>query len=351
MNLVDFNNFSSIDIDDMLGHISDLPDQLIKAWDLGFSSTLPAFLPIKQVVVAGMGGSAIGADLVASFLADRAAVPFFIQRDYDLPAFAFGKETLVIISSHSGNTEEALSAFKAAIRSNCQLFIITTGGKALADAQAINAPVWVFSHTGQPRSAVGYSFGLLLALFVRLGLVSDLSNEVKNTVNLMHEFMKALKPETPVRANPAKRLAGQLAGRHITIFGSGFMAPVARRWKCQFNEVAKTIASFEVLPEADHNTLAGICHPEEAIEKEIAIFIQASTDHARNIKRVLETRQIMLVEGINTDLFEAKGQTRLEQMWTTILFGDFVSYYLAILYDIDPTAIPPIVALKEAMSN
>lgn len=351
MNLDDFNSFSSIDIDDMLGQISGLPKQLNNAWEMGLTLPLPALSNIKQVVIAGMGGSAIGADLVASFLADRASVPLFIQRDYDLPAFAFGKDTLVIISSHSGNTEEALSAFEAGIRNNCQLLVITTGGKALAEAKSMDKPVWVFSHDGQPRSAVGYSFGLLLALFVRLGLVSDLSNEVKNTVTLMLDFVKALSPETPVRANPAKRLAGQLVGRHITIFGSGFMAPVARRWKCQFNEVAKTIASFEVLPEADHNTLAGICHPQEAIEKEIAVFIQASTDYVRNNKRVLETRQIMLVEGINTDLYNAKGQTRLEQMWTTILFGDFVSYYLAILYDIDPTAIPPILALKEAMSQ
>jgi glucose/mannose-6-phosphate isomerase len=351
MNLDEYQNFSSIDVDNMLSHVNGLPNQLEQAWNLGLTLPLPAMDPVKQVVISGMGGSAIGADLLASFLSDRATVPVMIQRDYGLPAYAFGKDTLVVVSSHSGNTEESLSAFEAACRSHCQVVVITTGGKALTEAQAAGVPAWVFVHTGQPRAAVGFSFGLLLALFVRLGLVSDLAEEVQQTVKLMQDFAKEIGVEMPVKSNIAKRLAGQLVGRHVTIFGSGFMAPVARRWKCQINEVAKAIASFEILPEADHNTLAGICYPQEALDKEIAIFLQASADQVRNQKRVNETRQIMMVEGINTDILEARGTNRLEQMWSTILLGDYVSYYLAMLYEVDPTAIAPIWSLKEAMSK
>jgi len=351
MNLDDFEKFKSLDVDDMISHIKGLPAQLQSAWDLGLKLPLPKMSPVTRVVIAGMGGSAIGADLLASFLADRTTVPVIVHRDYGLPAFAFGKETLVVVSSHSGNTEESLSAFEEANRSGCQMLVITTGGRLLADAQSAGLPSWVFVHKGQPRAAVGFSFGLLLALFVRLGLVSDLANEVTDTVKLMRELAAEVAVEVPIRNNPAKRLAGQLVGRHTTIFGSGFMSPVARRWKCQFNEVAKSIASFEFLPEADHNTLAGIYFPESVFDEEIAIFLQASKDNVRNQKRVVETRQVMLEEGLNTDMFPARGDNRFSQMWTTILFGDYVSYYLAMLYDIDPTAINPISALKESMAK
>lgn len=349
MNLDTNDQFASIDVEDMLSHIASLPDQLQKAWELGLSLQLPAMGVVKNVVIAGMGGSAIGADLLASFLLDRVTVPVMVQREYGLPAFVFGKETLVVVSSHSGNTEESISAFEAACRSNCQVLVISTGGKILADAQSAHVPAWVFKHDGQPRSALGYTFGLLLALFVRLGLVSDLGAELKQTVRLMKELQKNISDNVPIKNNPAKRLAGQLVGRHITVFGSGFMSPVARRWKCQFNECAKTIASFEFLPEADHNTLAGICFPREALDKEMAVFLQASTDGERNQKRVLETKQIMMLEGINTDLVDARGQSRLEQLWSSVLFGDYVAYYLAISYDVDPTAIDPIWALKDTL--
>jgi glucose/mannose-6-phosphate isomerase len=129
------------------------------------------------------------------------------------------------------------------------------------------------------------------------------------------------------------------------------MAPVARRWKSQINELAKAVASYEVLPEADNNALGGIYFPQEALDKEIAVFLQSSLEHASNQLRVTETRQIMMCEGINTDLVHIKGRTRLDQIWYGILLGDFVACYLAMCYEVDPTPIPSILALKEAMNR
>ncbi|KAF0112127.1 MAG: glucose/mannose-6-phosphate isomerase [Chloroflexi bacterium] len=351
MNLDNPKEFARLDTENMIGHIVGLPDQLQNAWKLGLQLPLPNMNSINRVVIAGMGGSAIGADLLTSYLIDRVTVPVMIHRDYNLPAFANGRETLVIVSSHSGNTEESLSAFDEACRNHCQVIAVTTGGKLLSKAKMAGLPAWQFEHNGQPRAAVGFSFGLLLALFVRLGLLSDPSADLEETINVMRETSQLLQIDVPVKNNPAKRLAGQMVGRHVTIFGSGFMAPVARRWKCQFNEVANAIASFEALPEADHNTLAGICNPADVLQKEMAVFLRATADLPRNQKRVDETRQIMLLEGLNTDMINAKGETRLAQMWTSLLFGDYVSYYLAIAYDVNPTTIAPIMALKEAMSQ
>jgi glucose/mannose-6-phosphate isomerase len=350
MNLDDHQQFQSLDPENMLAHIQGLPDQLQSAWELGLHLPLPQMNEITRVVIVGMGGSAIGADLLAAYLLDRLEVPVYIHRDYGLPAFAHDRGTLVILTSHSGNTEETLSAFDEACKRRCQLVAITTGGKLHKAVTEAGLPVWVFTHHGQPRAAVGYSFGLLLALFTRLGLISDPSLDLKTALTTLREA-NSLGAEVPVKNNPAKRMAGQMIGRVVTVFASGFMAPVARRWKCQINELAKAAANFEVLPEADHNTVAGVCHPEDALSREIRVFLLANTDHVRNQKRVEGTRQVMMVEGLNTDLVTARGETRLAQMWSTLLFGDYTAYYLAMAYDVDPTPIPPIDALKEYMQD
>ncbi|MBP9040292.1 MAG: bifunctional phosphoglucose/phosphomannose isomerase [Anaerolineaceae bacterium] len=351
MDLNEFARFASLDAENMLAHIDGLPQQLLHAWKSGMAQALPVMQSVDRIVVAGMGGSAIGADLLTAYLADKLPIPMIVHRDYGLPGYARGTGTLVVISSHSGNTEESLSAFDQAYENGCQVIAVCTGGKLQQKAVEKGFPVWMFQHNGQPRAAVGYSFGLLLALIVRLGLLPDVSAEIEDAVKVMTDLQTKIKADVPVLSNPAKRLAGQLIGRHVTVFGSNFMAPVARRWKCQINEVAKAIASFEFLPEADHNTLAGINHPQQQMGHELALFLRASADHPRNIIRVDKTREILMLEGIGTDFFNARGETKLAQMWSTVLFGDYMAYYLAICYDTDPTPIPAIITLKESMSD
>lgn len=351
MDLNDYEHFALIDQEDMLAHINGLPLQLAEACQLGQSLPLPELIPVRHIVLAGMGGSAIGGDLLAAYLGDRLKVPFTVHRDYDLPAFAAGSDTLVVASSHSGNTEEVLSAFKQARINGCQVIAVCTGGKLEEEARSAGSPVWIFDHKGQPRTAVGYSFGLLLMLLTRLGMIPDPSCELQDAVSGMRKLQEKIDAAVPVLKNPAKRLAGQLYGRHISVFGSGFMAPVARRWKTQLNEVAKVFASFEFMPEADHNTLSGICNPPGNVNREFGIFIKASADHPRNLLRMEKTQQIMMLEGVGTDFFVAQGDSRLAQIWNALLFGDYLAYYLALAYDTDPTPIPPIAALKEEMSQ
>lgn len=351
MNLDQFEKFHEIDVDEMLHEIERLPEQLESAWTLGLKQPLSAMDEISAVVVAGMGGSAIGADLLAATIADICPIPVVVHRDYGIPAWAKQHNVLVILSSHSGNTEETLSAFDQASAANCQILAICTGGKLQTREVDAGYPVWSFDHHGQPRAAVGYSYGLLLALFVRLGLIPNVEGEVKAAISAMKVEREKLKAECLVRNNPAKRLAGQMVGRSITIFGAGHMATVARRWKCQLNEVAKAVAAYEPLPEADHNTLAGICYPPDEINKLMALFIHSDSDHPRNQLRLNYTRETMMVEGINTDRYTATGKSKIEQLWRAIQFGDYTAYYLAIAYDTDPTAIPPISNLKQLMSK
>jgi glucose/mannose-6-phosphate isomerase len=352
MNLDDLERFRQLDTQGMRGEIERLPEQLQAAWDLGqrLPVTSLSTEAVSQVIIAGMGGSAIGGDLLTAWALPSLHIPISVHRDYGLPASARGAGTLVIASSHSGNTEETLDAFKTAAASGCTLVAVTTGGELARLAAESNVPLWSFEHRGQPRAAVGFSFGLLLALLSRLELLPDPSAELADAVKSMQDLREKNRADVPAAKNPAKRYAGQLMGRWVTVFGAGMLAPVARRMKTQLNEIAKAGANFEFLPEADHNALAGTQHPEEVLMPHtMNLFLRSPSDHPRNRRRLDLTKQAYMLEGLNTDFLDARGRTPLAHMWTLILFGDFMAYYLAMGYGVDPTPVQALVSFKDAM--
>lgn len=351
MNLDDTSLFSQIDGENMLGHIDGLPDQIQAAWDLGQKLPLNQWQDIHRVIVAGMGGSAIGADLVAAFAAPLCQVPIFIHRDYALPAWAAGQQTLVVTSSHSGNTEETISSFEQASLADCRLIAITTGGELAKLSQKAGTPLWQHSYHGQPRAAVGYSAILFLAILTRLGLIPNPTKELEKTVAAMVSQQDRLKASVPAVQNPAKRMAGQLYGRWVTIFGSDVLEPVARRWKSQINEIAKSWGQFEALPEADHNTLAGTACAEEILSHSMALFLRANCYSPRMMERTILTKHALMLEGLNTDFIDASGPNRLAQQWTALHFGDYTAYYLAMAYGVDPTPVAAIEAFKQEMAK
>ena len=352
MNLDDLEYFKGLDTLNMLGEIDNLPDQLASAYELGLRYDLPEWKDFRQVVIAGMGGSAIGAELLACYCVSLAPIPVIVHRDYGLPLFARGAETLVICSSHSGNTEETLAAFEAAHNAECRIVAVSRGGELAKHARENNIPLWSFEHSGQPRAAVGFSFGLLLAMFQRLGLIPDQREALDDALASMKRSQERIKADIPTVKNPAKRYAGQLMGRWVTIVASGMLTAVARRWKGQINEIAKAGANFEFLPEADHNALAGTMHPDEVLNPHtMTLFLRAPSDHPRNRLRSDLTRKTFMLEGMNTDHVDARGHTPLAHMWTMILFGDYVAYYLAMGYGVDPTPVPALEDFKISMAE
>lgn len=356
MNLDDLAFMRGLDRENMLGEIDGLPDQLARAYELGIQTSevfkTSEVSQISRVLIAGLGGSAIGGDLLASYVGGSCPLPLLIHRDYGLPAFARGRETLVICSSHSGNTEETLDAFESARKNNCAILAVCTGGELAARAKKANVPVITFEHKGQPRAAVGFSFGILLAVFVKLGLIPDQADLIAGAVAAMKKSQEHLRADVEAVHNPAKRYAGQLMGRWVTVFGAGLMAPVARRFKTQINEVAKAAANFEFIPEADHNALAGTVHPVDVLMPHtMNLFLRAPSDHPRNRLRLDLTKEIFMLEGPNTDFIDARGDSPLAHMWTMILFGDYMAYYLAIAYGVDPTPVDALVNLKNALKN
>jgi glucose/mannose-6-phosphate isomerase len=351
MDLDNLTQFEALDRANMLSEIEHLPEQLERAWQEGLQHPLALKHPIRQAVIAGMGGSAIGADLFLAYADPFLKIPIITCREYHLPGWAQNPETLVVASSHSGNTEETLSVVNHAERAGCQIVAVTTGGQLAKISQERGWSLWRFEHKGQPRAAVGFSFGYLLALFSRLELIPDPSQDLEAALKTMREQQQELRPEIPVVRNPAKRLAGQLLGRWVAVLGSDVAAPVARRWKGQINELAKAWAQFEVLPEADHNTLAGAENPDTLLEKMMVLFLRTPSDHPRNRLRSELTLQAFLQAGINVDFVTGKGDGRMAHQWTLVQFGDYVAYYLAMAYGVDPTPVRAIEGLKAAMQR
>lgn len=352
MDLDDVSRIRSLDADRMLERIDGLPEQIEAAWKLGHDLPLPQLpAPIRQVVLAGMGGSAIGGSLLEAYAASRSRVPLCIWRNYGLPAWAAGEDTLVVAVSYSGDTEETLSAFQAAIDRRLPVMAVTSGGAlARLAGQRTSRALWTFDFRAQPRAALGYLFALPLCLFSRMGWIPDPQGELAQSLEAMRAQQASLRVDIPAVRNPAKRMAGQWVGRFVSIFGSDLLAPVARRWRTQVAEVAKAWAQFEELPELDHNAIAGSCFPESLSDHFHLVFLRSSYDHPRNQARSEFTRKLLMQEGFNTDEFRAAGDSPLAQLLTTVHFGDYASFYLAMAYGVDPTPVQVIQDLKACLA-
>ncbi len=277
--MIEYDEIASLrrlDRQDMLGHVARLPQQCRDAWERVRDLALPSsHRDISGVLVAAMGGSAIGGDLAAAAVAGECRVPILVHRDYGLPAYA-GAATLVIACSYSGETEETLSAFDAAHRQGCPLVAVTAGGTLARLAGEWGVPVLPVHYRSQPRAALGYLLVTMLGILRAAGVVGDIAPSLDEALALLEAQATSLAPETPHALNPAKQIAAGLVGGVPVIVGAGPLAPVARRWKGQVNENCKGWAYFEVLPELDHNALAGVHNPAEATRWIRALFLRAS---------------------------------------------------------------------------
>jgi glucose/mannose-6-phosphate isomerase len=353
--MIDQNDARALRACDPLGmfeHIAGLPDQCEEAWRAAQSVALPeSFRDVHQVVVAGMGGSAIGGALLSSLVAPQSRIPVYVVRDYDLPAAVKGKSTLVIASSYSGNTEETVSVFTQARARGCQLLAIASGGAIARLADEFGAPLMRIHYKSQPRAALGYSFIPLVAFASRLGWIDDQSADFEEAMRVMREWNQEFAPESPVVKNAAKREAGQMLGRFVIVYGAGYFAEVARRWKGQINENGKHYAAFEVLPEADHNALLGSSYPEDMPGRLKVIFLSGSSEHPRNAARIEITREMLMTQGCDTDILSARGKSPLAQMLSLIQLGDWISAYLGILNGADPSDTEMLAELKARMGQ
>ncbi|HAL61953.1 MAG TPA: bifunctional phosphoglucose/phosphomannose isomerase [Chloroflexi bacterium] len=348
--MIDLDDVGALRRNDPQGmgeRIAELPWQCRQAWEIIESQPIPAdYAQADSVVILGMGGSAIGGDLVRTLVRDLCPVPIFINRRYDLPRFV-GQDTLVIASSYSGNTEETLAAFREASRRGAKLLALTTDGEL---AQMAKNPL-TFSYVAQPRAALGFSLVMLLGILTRLGFVPDPAPDLEEAIEVMKELGSKLREEVPTSQNAAKRLALLLRGKLPVIYAAQHLAPVARRWKTQFNENGKCFAFFEVLPELHHNTVEAFPYPGELAEKGVILLLTSRLYHPRNILRFQVTEEMLDRYGIAHWSTEAEGRSLLSQALSTIHFGDYVSLFLAALRGVNPSSVETIAYLKKRLAQ
>jgi glucose/mannose-6-phosphate isomerase len=268
-----------------------------------------------------------------------------VCRDYCLPSYV-GTDSLVIASSYSGNTEETLSAFHEALQRGARVVAVTTGGQLGQLAHREGVPVFQIDYLGEPRTALGYSFLVPLAILQNLKLIAPRDGAVQEAVEVLGSLAHRLSPHIPTRDNPAKELAIALRGRLIVVYGGGILCGVARRWKTQFNENSKAWAFVELLPEAGHNAIAGFQWPKLVGRKACGVVLNAWSLHPRIKLRYQVIGELLGKGGVDCRIVDGVGQGTLAQMLSVVLFGDYTSYYLALLNGEDPSPVPPIDYLK-----
>jgi glucose/mannose-6-phosphate isomerase len=350
-NLDNSELYQQYDPQGMLTCLHDMPELCQRAWQMAADFKLPAsYQEIDKVVILGMGGSAIGGDLVRTLVTAETRLPVLVCRDYDLPAFVDNR-TLVIASSYSGNTEETLSAFEQALKTEAKKMAITTGGKLKSLAEEKGIPVFTFDYKAQPRAALMFSFLSILGFLQQLDLMSDKSDYVAETVQVLERLAQGIKETVPEMNNPAKRLAQKLYGHLPVIYGGGIMSEVAHRWKTQLNENGKAWAFYEVFPELNHNAVVGYRFPPELAGKIVVVLLRSPSLSSRVKLRYEVTCQLLEKAKVSYELVDGQGNSLLSQMTSLILFGDYFSYYLAMLYETDPSPVETIAYLKEQLAK
>ena len=340
----------SVDPAGMGDLIMSLPEQWRKACAIAREATVPAWERPERVLVLGLGGSAIGGDLVRSLLEGVSPAPIAVNRDYGVPAYVDDR-TVVIASSYSGGTEETLSAVREAEERGARVIAITTGGELGDLAREKGWPVIRLPGGLSPRAAIGYSFVPLLVTMERLGLCGSVDAALAETASVLERQRERYGLDVPASNNPAKRLALELKGRLPLIYGSrGWKGAAAYRWKTQINENAKAPAYWNVFPELNHNETVGWESPAEVMGRVHLVILRDETDSPRVKARVDITREIM--EGAVGDVTElwAEGDSDVARLFSLIYPGDFVSYYLALAYRNDPTPIKMIDLLKSRLA-
>lgn len=342
---------AEVDPAGMTGLIEDLPRQWREAEAIARAAAIAGIGEVKNVVILGMGGSAIGGDLVKSLLEATAPVPIAVNRDYSLPAYV-GKGSLVVASSYSGNTEETLISAAEAKRRGATIVAITTGGQLAAEAEANGWPLIRIPAGLSPRAAIGYSFVPLYVLMERVGIAPSVAAELAETAELLEKLKARYGPDVPVAENPAKQLALSLKGKLPLIYGSyGWTGTAAYRWKTQINENSKAPAVSNTFPELNHNETVGWEVPEEVTRQIELIILRDRHDNKRTQARIDITREIVeeRVSGV-TELW-SEGESPVARLFSLIYPGDFVSLYLALVYRIDPTPVRMIDLLKSRLAS
>lgn len=342
---------SECDKSNYLGFLTGFPEQLTQANGIPIPSSLTSLKgTIKNIVIAGMGGSAISGDVVASLYLDEVNVNVSVIRDYRIPAYV-DEHTLFIASSYSGNTEETISAFNEALARKARIICVTTGGTLAESAAGNNIEVISIPTGFQPRAAIGFSLFVLIKIFAAVGLIKNPTSDIQDCMNEMSTQNTNFRPEND-GPNLSLTIAEKLLGKIPLIYtGPAPLDVLGNRLVCQFNENSKVLAFSNVIPELNHNEIMGWADTTPCLDKYYVLFLRDESSHPSVNLRKDITQEILAKYGVPFEIVHAKGDSKLSKIMYFIYLGDYISFYLAMLNHADPSPIGNINFLKDRLKN
>jgi glucose/mannose-6-phosphate isomerase len=345
---LDREAIARVDASDLITDVLAIPEHLRDALWKAESAGLRPWDSPGGLVVAGMGGSAIGGKLARAILGDHASRPLLAAHAYGLPPWTT-PDTTVLCASYSGDTEETLACYEAAGVIGARRVVAATGGRLAELARSEGVPVIPIAGGLQPRAAVAYMTVAALEVAAACGLAPRWNSEIDVAAEHLEALVEAWGPDSSGDSD-AKALARALHGSVPVIFGAELTTALAYRWKTQINENAKELAFACELPEADHNEICGWQSAGE-LGRFSGVFLDDADSHPRVKERIELTGRIMAAGAVGVHRVESRGATAVERVFSLVLLGDLVSLYLAVLRGVDPTPVPAIARLKSELAG
>lgn len=346
MNLDDISAIEKLDPKNVFSSTGMLARQCRQIWDdskvVEFSED---FSDIENIVLCGMGGSAYGGYVVNSLFKNQLKVPLFSNNDYDLPKFA-NKNTLIILSSYSGTTEEVLSCAEEAKTRSCKITGITEGGKLREFLKTNNFSSLIFdpkfNPSAQPRLGTGYIVFGTIGILNNLGVINISDSDVEKAVLELESNLENIK-------DLAKNLARKIYSCIPIVFAAEFLSGNAHILRNQFNETSKSFSSFSLLSELNHHLMEGLKNPAD---KKLFILFLNSDFYSEILKRRIElTKDVVSQNGVPYEEYKAQGNSKLSQVLNVLSLGGYTSFYLAMLYGQDPSFIPWVDYFKKQLEE
>jgi len=349
--------FSELDKANMIDLLEKFPQNIIDALYLGesfyFSNYLSAdsIKKIKNIVVLGMGGSAIGGDLLFNYLSGELSIPLIVIRGYKKPKF-INANTLIFTISYSGNTEETICALKKCLEVGAKVIGLTSGGTIELISKKFNFPIIKVPTEIQPRVAMPFLFFPVLKVLEKMKLINKQSKDIEETISVLFELSQKYSSKSPLKNNFAKKIARKLYQYLPLVYGSeGLLEAVSMRWKTQINENSKWPCFYNVFPELNHNEIVGF-EIKNKINKQIKIIYLFDTEGSSHINQRMKITQNIIGDKVSEFIIcSTQGKEKLTRMFSLIYLGDMVSYYLAILNKVDPSPVNYIENLKKELAK
>ena len=336
----------------LLRHISGFSEQCQRAVDI--AKACPNFSKPKKVqniVILGMGGSAIGGDVLKTLFINECPIPIIVNRNYDLPQFV-NEKSLVFAVSYSGNTEETLTAFKEVLKRKSKVVVITSGGRLAFLANRQKVPLVKIPSGIPPRAAMGYLFFPMIVFLQKWNIIENQTLNIIDTINAIQKLEEKYNSQKSTPGNRAKELAAKLHKKIPLIIGiENSTDVVALRWKCQLNENSKNLAFAQFYPELGHNEIEGWKGIGKFSKNFVGLFLRKSDESEDSIHRIDVIKTFLKNHVSEIIDVKEQGSSRLTQIFSLCHLGDYVSFYLSVLNKVDPTPVSNVDALKDKLRD